>query len=686
MGIVSEASKQQIRDRVPLEELVREYNVHLVPSGRRLKGLCPFHAEKTPSFSIDVEKQYFYCFGCHAGGDLFSFVKVIHHVDYPEALEILARRAGVVLQYVDGRGAARGAHGVDRESLSAVYDSLELAQDYYHRYLLQDPAARPAREYLKRRGIEPATWERFRLGYSPPEWDSFLRVATKRGALANVLEKAGLVRRRGAASAASSSLSIQAGESLAPPLAGRGIGGEGGGFFDYFRGRLMFPIQDPQCRVIGFGARTLGDDQPKYLNTPKTPVFEKSQVLYALPLARAGIQREGRIAIVEGYTDAILAHQAGLDFFVASLGTAFTQENARRLGRLAPKVLLIFDGDDAGQKASERSLDLLVSESLDVRVYTVKDGKDPCDAIHSLGGEEFRRRFEAGSVGLFEFKWMRTMESGGAGGAAPALRARALDEFLALLARVPNVVARKLYLREFAERLRIPEESIETRLREITRRGTRAHRGGSSGVSPPHSGNLPPRSGTFPPRSPQGDGQGDGGSAGVLGAANGPGQAAVGGGEAQGWQGHKNSELAEVVLECILALPGRAPAIWSQVPRRLFEGPVLRRLADLIERQLQAGDFSIPGLVRGLSRDVEDAEAGQVLSSMLSRLEDDDGNPVCDYEEVWTRVQRDLGRYVRRTRLEELRQLMAAEGSKGEDSSFASLRREYFETLRELKK
>jgi len=605
MGFISDACKQRIRDRVAIEEIVREHNVQLIPSGRRLKGLCPFHSEKTPSFSIDVEKQYYHCFGCEASGDVFSFMMQTQNLDYPEALELLARRAGVELEYVDGQRPVRKG-----EAVVKLYDALEIAKRFYHRQLLEDPSARPVQEYLKRRGILPETWERFRLGFSSERWDGFLRFATKEGIPVEVLEKAGLIRQRAS----------------------------GGGYYDYFRGRLMFPIDDAQNRVIGFGARTLGDDVPKYLNTPKTPVFDKSQVLYALPQARTGIRREERVGVVEGYTDAVMAHQAGLDFFVASLGTAFTSENARRLSRLAPRALLIFDGDDAGQKASERSLDLLVSESLDVRVYTVTDGKDPCDAILSLGGPEFRRRLVEESVSLFEFKWRRTMESAGIEDSGPAIRARALDEFLSLLARISNPVARKLELREFSERLGVPEADIEARLKVVSRPKP------SSAVRSAES-----RSGTVP--------AGEAGKASAKGIP----------------------DLEQVVLECVLALPHKAKAIWSQVPRELFQDSSLRSLVASIERQLEDGDFS----TTRLAHEVEDPAT---VARLLSRVEDDEGNPTLDYEEVWLRLEGDLGRYNQRTRVKDLKARMAQEALKGESETLASLRRDYFESLREMKR
>lgn len=684
-----------------MEELLRDY-ITLLPAGRKLKALCPFHAEKTPSFQVDVEKQFYYCFGCQEGGDLFRFVQKVHHIEFPEALELLARRAGVTLE-TDSKGGSRG-------TLVKLYDALLLAKDFYRRFLLEANEAQPAREYLKRRGIDPALWEKFGLGFSPGEWDRLVREALRQGVAPEILEQAGLARKKSeqrsdGAYPTNRPVPPPTNRAVPPPTnrpvtppTNRPVASptnhavasptnhpSSSAYYDYFRGRIMFPVTDPQNRVIGFGARTLGDDVPKYLNTPKTALFDKSKVLYAMPQARAGIQKEGRIGIVEGYTDAIMAHQAGLDFFVASLGTAFTQENARRLSRIAPRALLVFDGDAAGQKASERSLELLVAENLDVRIYTVKDGKDPCDAISLLGGEEFRRRLEEESVGIFEFKWRRTMESEGARNSGPGAQARALDDFLGLLARVPNVVARKLYSREFGERVGISEEDIEARLKVVSRR-----------ASP-----SAPRSPV--PRPP------------VLRTAGTslPGMTASGGVPETG--SRKSSQeaslgttgLAKLVLECILALPHKGNVLWAQVPKDLFQSPPLLKLAQSIEGQLE-GDGLSPAR---LAQEVVDFEASGILLGLLSRLEDENGKPACDYEEVWINVQRDLSRYVKRKRAEELKDLMAAEKAAArsaivdttaphgascsgaasgkalvETEVLQSLRREYFETLRELKR
>jgi DNA primase len=614
MAFATPSQKEEIRHRVPLEDVAREYNIVLTASGRRLKGLCPFHAEKTPSFTIDMEKQFFYCFGCREKGDLFDFVQKMERLEFVDALELLARRAGVTLE--------RGGRGRSEERVTGLHDALSKAADFYHQFLLRDPAAAPAREYLARRGIEVGMWERFRLGFSPADGRSLIETALREGTSLEALESAGLARRPERAS---------------------------GRPYDVFRGRLMFPILDPRGRGIGFGARTLGDDTPKYINTPRTALFDKSQVLYGLWEARRGIQREGLIGIVEGYTDVILAHQAGLDFMVASLGTAFTAENARRLARLAPRVVLVFDGDAAGQKASERSLDLLVDQDLDVRVYTVTSGKDPAEAILSVGGDEFRRRIGAESVGLFEYKWQRTVGSGQAAALGASLRARAMDEFLDLVSKVPNVVARKLHLREFAEKLGIPEQALDQRLAELSRKRIKGKslRGGSL------PGEL---AGTH--LSPEG-----GADTEVLARRHG-------------------EEVEAIVAECLLALPHRAQEMLARVPDGFFRNPALRTLVHTIERQLAGGGLSVDRLIR----ETEDPQVHSQILEILSRIETADGAPSRDYEDVWRFAERDIERSSLRRRLEELDASKAALCAQGNQEASRERQREFFQIMRDMKR
>ncbi len=613
---------EEVRSRVPIEDLIRDYNITLLPAGgRRFKAICPFHTEKTPSFHVNTEGQFFHCFGCKASGDIFTFVQKLDHLEFAEALEILARRAGVTLQ-AKKRGATSGASDLKLP----LYDALSLAEEYYHRLLMEDARGAPARSYLERRGIRPDLWRRFRLGYSLPEWEGLVQFAAARGMPLEHLERAGVARAREGKST----------------------------WYDYFRERLMFPIHDAQRRVVGFGARTLGSDEPKYLNTPKTVLFDKGQVLYGLPQARASIQKEGRIAIMEGYTDVIMAHQMGMEHAVASLGTAFTDENARRLRRIAPRVDLVFDGDAAGQSAAERTLDLLVAEDLEVRIYTVTTGKDPFDALLELGGEEFQRRMECESTSLMEFKWRRTVAAAEARGEGPQGVARALDDVLGLLAKVPNLVARKLLAQDLAERIGLGAADLEARLARLA--------GAPAGkFAPPTPVDRP-----------------------VVKNARGP-------------------CLEELIVECLLAEPERAAARFRQLPVEgwLWHGaeldgpqpaenslpPGLPQLAKLVTLQLREGRMD----VRTLQAGVVGGEAGALLYEILARIDHlarmnrDRTGSGPDREETWKSCLRDLERKALDRRCRRLDRERSLARDHGDRDLYLNLQREYFEVQRRLK-
>ncbi len=640
----------EIRERIRLEDLVRDYNIPLRPAGgSRLTALCPFHAEKTPSFGVNVERQFFHCFGCQESGDIFTFVQKMENVGFVEALEMLAQRAGVILDRSPGAHAARGVK-------KAVHDALAFAADHFHRLLLEDRRAEPARAYLRSRGIRPETWERFRLGYSLPDWDALLREAVAKGHAQDVLDKAGLVRESHRRQAAQT-------------------GGGERRVYDAFRGRLMFPIADGQKRVVGFGARALGDDTPKYLNTPKTMVFDKSQVLYALPLARAAIEKEKRLAIVEGYTDAIAAHQEGLEFFVAGLGTAFTRENARRLRGLANRVDVIFDGDSAGQSAAERSLELLVAEELDVRVLTLDRGEDPFDVIMKHGADAFRERLDADAVGVFEFKWRRTVGAlGESEGGANAV-GRAFDEVLDLLARVPNVVTRKLHARELAERLGVVSaEEVERRLLERTQRlGARAPGLSRAG---PRGAAFGRRRETERPRDRVPEPAGDGAVAGsgVRGGSAGPG-------------------LEEIIIETLLIEPDRAAVRWSEIPAGTLDGagvpPGIASIARALGSQIAGGQIDVELLV-GL---LDTQEAVPLLARLLARIDEarlsEDGRRgagVIDTDEQWRRCLREIERARNDRKLEDLRARKERARVTGDADRLLALEREYCDLLRKMKR
>ncbi|ADV66614.1 DNA primase [Deinococcus maricopensis] len=334
-------TKEDVRARLNIAELIGEY-VQLTPAGRgRLKGLCPFHKEKSPSFQVDVEQGYFYCFGCKAGGDAFSFVQRAENLSFGDALRKLAERVGVAVETRYGEKQSRD-----------LYDVNAFALEYFREHLGGEGLA-----YLRRRGLTDETIERFELGFAPEGWDGLLKRARTRGVPERQLLEAGLL-----------------------------IENETGRVYDRFRNRVMFPIRDHLGRLVGFGGRVLGDEKPKYLNTPETDVFKKGELLYGLDKARGQVRDGGELVVVEGYMDVIAMQQAGFTTAVATLGTALTAEHATLLERQGVRRLaLLFDRDEAGQKATLAGLDQVVGARLNVRALSVPNGKDPADAI--LAGE-----------------------------------------------------------------------------------------------------------------------------------------------------------------------------------------------------------------------------------------------------------------------------------------------------------
>jgi len=344
---------EAVRGAADIVRVVSDY-VPLKSAGTRLKGLCPFHQEKTPSFSVDPRNNLFYCFGCQTGGDLFKFVMLYERLSFPEALEMLAQRFGVPVPVRPGRDA-------DAETLVDRQLRLLGAAATWFRSSLARETGRRCREYLERRGIQSETVERLSLGYAPEGWDGVLHHLQSAGFKPEEIGRAGLVVPRKS----------------------------GDGFYDRFRDRLMFPIRDVHGRTIAFGGRAIGDAEPKYINSPETPTYTKGDHLYGLDRARDAIRREGFAIVVEGYLDLAALVQAGTEPVVASLGTAFTPAQARLLGRYTERVIVCYDGDTAGAKATTRSLDLLLERGLEVRVVELPGSMDPDEFVRTHGGAAY---------------------------------------------------------------------------------------------------------------------------------------------------------------------------------------------------------------------------------------------------------------------------------------------------------
>lgn len=366
MALFEQSEIQQVLDATDIVEVVSRYLPSLKKAGTNHKASCPFHDEKTASFMVSREKQIFKCFGCGAGGSAIKFVEMMEHVKFPEAVTILAESAGIKLK--PRKSGTAQPTDVPREE---YWRANETAMKFFRWNFMETPGASIAREYVKRRGLAPESVKAFNLGYSPDAWDGLLVHMKKAGYSEPFLIRAGLV-----------------------------LKSERGGVYDRFRGRLMFPVQDQLGRVIGFGARSLkeADDGAKYINSPDTPVFNKSRVLYGLNQSMAALKEAPEIVLVEGYLDVILAHQAGLKRTVAAMGTAFGDTHAQNLKRFAGSVTLMFDTDAAGLAAIERALEVLFEHDLKSRVAVLSEeaGKmDPADYVVRFGAEEFLARTRA---------------------------------------------------------------------------------------------------------------------------------------------------------------------------------------------------------------------------------------------------------------------------------------------------
>ena len=388
----------RIRDANDIVDVVGEH-LALKRAGGGFKGLCPFHHdEKTPSFFVNPDRQTFKCFGCGVGGDVFKFVQLRENVGFVEAVQMLADRRGIQLSQGWGRGSRTG---VDR---TALLRANEWALRWFQSQLSHAQVGEKARAYIRERRIDAETGDRFLLGYAPGSYDRMGNEASAAGISSGVLKAAGLVRSK-----------------------------DEGRPYAVFRDRLMFAIRDPSGRIIGFGGRALGDDPAKYLNTPETELFNKGRHLFGLDLARDTVVDKGRVVVVEGYTDCLMAHQFGFAETVASLGTSFTRDQARLLHRFTDQVILLFDSDEAGARAADRALEAALAEKLTVRITHVPEGKDPCDYLLSAGAESFDARLKSATDAI-EFKWSQVRKQ------YPASRSasesyRAIDDFLGFLAR-----------------------------------------------------------------------------------------------------------------------------------------------------------------------------------------------------------------------------------------------------------
>lgn len=444
--LIPEERIEEVRALVDIVDVIGEY-VALKPRGSNFVGLCPFHGEKTPSFNVNPQRGIFKCFGCGRGGDVFSFIREIEHVSYPQSIRLLAARVGVE---IPEEGDSAREEDSDRE---AIHAALRFTGRFYYDTLIGEPGAdKPESRgltYFRGRGFSHETITRFGLGYSPPVWDSLLKAATAAHYRAEILEQAGLIIPRG----------------------------ESSGHYDRFRDRAMFPLFSASGKVVGFAGRLLSDepDQPKYVNSPETEVYHKGEILYGLFQGRAEIRRKEEVYLVEGYTDVISLHQAGIKNAVATSGTALTRDQVTLLGRYAKSVVLVFDADAAGMEAARRGIDLFLQSGLGVKIVTLPDGADPDSFVRQFDGPAFRKYAERYRTDFVRFKIDHASRSGQMD--SPEQKLEVIRDILSSVALISTPILQGEYLQEVGDALRIPDADLRDELsRLLDDRRRRAHR------------------------------------------------------------------------------------------------------------------------------------------------------------------------------------------------------------------
>jgi DNA primase len=475
---------KQVKEANDIVAVIEGYLELRPAGGARFKGLCPFHDDHNPSFIVDQQWQNYKCWSCNKYGDVITFVQEYERVSFAEALELLARRAGITLE--------KSQNSVQSQGRAAMLDVIRWAAQQFHECLLDSPLADEARRYVGSRGLTGETVRRYGLGYAPRSGDWLVQRAEAAGVSLEVLEKVGLIAPRS----------------------------ERAGYYDRFRDRVQFPIRDARGQTVGFGGRILPTSPlssrgPKYYNSTTTPLFNKSEHLYGIDHARQVAGECGYLAIVEGYTDVLMAHQMGVGQVVATMGTALNARHVQQIKRFAPRVVLVFDADAGGDTGVDRALEIFASHDVDLAIATLPEGLDPCDLLVQQGAEALRRVLES-AVDALEFKLNQVLRLGERGrvSAPSALgvedKRRAVDAVLGIIALAPpmpgqaGAVKAQLMVNHIAQRLGLKEETVWARLREL--RAGRAgsvsdRRGPATGL--PRSGEPGPRTAKAAPEERQ---------------------------------------------------------------------------------------------------------------------------------------------------------------------------------------
>ncbi len=437
----------RILDRVDIVEVISGF-VPLKKTGRNFKACCPFHNEKTPSFVVSPDKQIFHCFGCGAGGNAIGFVMKYENMDFPESVKMLAAKAGVELPVYEKRS---------KETVSLagqLYEVNKIAASFFQNNLHSEKGRR-ALEYLKKRGLDSSSISKFRIGYALDEWESLREYCTSKKIPADLLRKAGLA---------------------IPSEKGKGD-------YDRFRNRITFPIFNERDHIVGFGARVMDDSLPKYINSPETVIYNKSNILYGLNFSRKFAREKGYVIIAEGYLDVIIPSQHGVTNVVAASGTALTPAQVAMLKKYTDTAVMVFDADQAGEAASLRGLDVLIEKGMRVRIAALPKGDDPDSFVRKKGKEAFEGALEQ-AKDLFDYKLDLLVEKYGMGDIG-----RIADEMLPTISRISNLVVQSSYLKKMAERLGVHEQSLRIEVKKV-KPGYSYHHEDTSKAGMPKNNNL----------------------------------------------------------------------------------------------------------------------------------------------------------------------------------------------------
>lgn len=434
-GRIPDNILDDILSRIDIVELISGY-IPLKRAGRNFRALCPFHHEKTPSFMVSPDRQIYHCFGCGAGGGAFNFLIQYEHLEFPEAVEALAKKTGVILPE------SQKQDFKTTSLITQLYKMNELTAQFYDSNLNSGDGAQ-AKDYLLKRGVKEETIKLFKLGYASDKWDALINYLRAQNTSLSLLEEAGLVVAR-----------------------------DGGGYYDRFRNRIIFPIFDIKSRPIGFGARLLStpggvkedDASPKYVNSPETPIYTKGRNLYGLNFSKDAIRQNDYAVVVEGYLDFIIPYQEGLKNLVASLGTALTTDQVRLLKRYTHNVVMVYDADEAGQMATLRTLDIFIEEGMNVRIVSLPQGFDPDLFVRKNGIEKFNEKIKQAEnlfdykLGILKSRYDYTQIEG---------KARICSEMLPTINKFKNAVLKFEYIKRLAEDLDVKEDALLQELKKI---------------------------------------------------------------------------------------------------------------------------------------------------------------------------------------------------------------------------